>query len=282
MQKTLSSDIDLFINGKRSSAYLPLEALADMQPHAFESMAGFEAGIFRFSEHLRRLFASARTAGISLAGREEKIRQDVLKAFCGTRHAKPVFLRLMVERNRSVVWVARRTYPREVYTKGVDIVTSPVPRNLSQAIPPEAKTNQFLNGILALLDPAAERAFETIHLGSAGSIREARVWNVFMIKKHVLMTPETAGILDGVTRRFVVECALKEKIRVLETAFTRHDIWNADEAFLTNTSGGIVPIRSVDGRRIGEKVPGILTQKLTKRFKKELDLELSHIHHVKS
>ena len=78
------------------------------------------------------------------------------------------------------------------------------------------------------------------------------------------------GILNGVTRRVVIECARKKGIPVTETPLTRHEFYNADEAFLTNTSWEILPVRMLDGRKVGQKVPGPLTLKLHELFKQKV------------
>lgn len=115
--------------------------------------------------------------------------------------------------------------------------------------------------------------FDAIFLDSNGYVTEGTIWNIFMAKESKLFTPG-CEILNGVTRQFVIECAEKENLATLEVNLTRHDFWNADEAFLTNTSGEIVPIHSLDGRRIGNQIPGRMTKKLMVRFRQELEKEL--------
>jgi branched-chain amino acid aminotransferase len=92
------------------------------------------------------------------------------------------------------------------------------------------------------------------------------VGNFFIVKQTILHTPDTFGILNGVTRRFVIKCAQRSGLRVIETPLTRHDAFNADEAFLTNTSWEILPVAELDGRRIGTRVPGPVTLKLKRTF----------------
>ena len=155
---------------------------------------------------------------------------------------------------------------------------SPVTRRSHvNAVPPTVKTNAFLNGVLSVLEAECEEPFDHVFLDAQGYLTEGTVWNVFMIKDKVLYTPGT-GILDGVTRRFVIECAGKEHLPVQQTFLTRHDFWNAHEAFITNTSGEIVPVRSLDSRTIGTRIPGLRTLQLMTRFQKELKRELGHGH----
>ena len=179
----------------------------------------------------------------------------------------------MVDEHDSFVFLLDRKRPDTIYQQGVDLKTAVTRRHFPKAESPEAKANAFLNNVLAAMERELSGAYESIFLDQEGYVTEATIWNVFMIKTGILMTPGM-GILRGVTRQFVIECAVKEHLPVQETNLTRHDFWNADEAFLTNTSGEIVPIRSLDGRKIGRKIPGSMTQRLMTRFRKEVEKEL--------
>ena len=98
---------------------------------------------------------------------------------------------------------------------------------------------------------------------------EGTVSNVFIVRQNALLTPSAgSGILKGVTRSFVLELALRRGIRTLETPLTRHDLYTAEECFMTNTSSEILPVVRVDGRTIGTGLPGTLTLLLGKDFKK--------------
>ena len=243
----------------------------------FESMIAFGKCVFRLDDHLDRLFQSAKTAGIQIKKNKEQVRKELLGVLNEHSREKEICVRLTILQNQTLIFLSESSWPKEIYQKGVDLVTTTVRRNHSNAIPPEAKTGEFLNGVLAILDPPAHDAFETLFLDQNGYVKEARVWNFFIVAKGVLCTPPTDGILDGVTRRFVIECARKERFRVEEKQVTRHEIWNADEAFITNTSGKIVPVRSLDQRIIGSKMPGLVTQKLMERFEIELKNEINQV-----
>src|SRR5207237_1009643 len=124
--------------------------------------------------------------------------------------------------------------------------TSNVRRSLSHASPPQAKTSAYQNALLATLEPSP--GYEWVFLDQSGFVTEVRIGNLFIIKGKMLATPPTTGILNGVTRRFVIELALQAGLKVREVPLTRHEIYNADEAFLTNTSWEILPVRELDGR----------------------------------
>ena len=288
--KELSKPL-VFVNGKLISDETILAPFLDeSEVNVFETIGIYDGKAFLLDEHLRRLFESAKTIGLTLPKSENDIRKEIgqVARHCEeadrptrqsherrllrfARNDDAFFIRPTIFRGQMFTLVFKRVYKPEIYEKGADLKTSAVKRNLSEAFRPEAKTGQFLNGVLASLDPQAADSFEMLFLDRNGDVKETRISNIFIVRKGLIKTPESAGILDGVTRRFVIKCARQEGIEVIETRLSRHDIWNAEEAFLTNTSGTVLPIRSLDGRMIGEKVPGNVTEKLKKRFDIEFD-----------
>ncbi len=265
----------VFIDGKKSeNPEFDLSNLDERSVSVFETMRVFGTSAFRLDKHLDRLFASAKTVGLRIPKDRKTFEREIKTVLRQLKTPAQFFLRLTLFENQTVIFIFDRSYPDHLYEKGIDLRTTTVRRNPSNSVPPEAKTGQFLNGILSFFDSVSQESFEALFLDSAGYVKEARVWNFFLVKNEILKTPARDGILNGVTRQFVIECAGKERMDVSETNLTRHEVWNADEAFITNTSGGIVPVRSVDGRKIGEKIPGEITRRLTKRFQIELNEEI--------
>ena len=100
-----------------------------------------------------------------------------------------------------------------------------------------------------------------------GEVAECTGDNIFLVKRGVLKTPPThAGILEGVTRDFVIELARAAGIPFQETTLTRHDVYAADECFLTGTGAEIIPVVKCDGRVLGTGKPGPITRQLRERF----------------
>jgi branched-chain amino acid aminotransferase len=244
----------------------------------FESLRTYKGRIFHVDEHLDRFQDSARTAGT------EKIPNKVLKAELESALAafkkehpaaarEDLFIRLAwwpfgaPGGSLLTVTITHRKHPADLYKNGVILRTSNVRRSLSHAAPPQAKTSAYQNALLATLEPSP--GYEWVFLDQAGFVTEVRIGNLFIVKKNRLLTPPTTGILNGVTRRFVIESAHQAGVEVKETPLTRHEIYNADEAFLTNTSWEILPVRELDGRSTGRKIPGPVTRKLHKIFKKK-------------
>ena len=262
----------LFINGKPAESNLVPLPFEQEELSVFESLRSYGGIIFRLGQHLDRLFESAKSAGLDVSKSREELRKEVYLAlrYSGRKDA---FLRLWLDSHDRYILVLERNRPAWIYEKGVALKTAATRRNLINAAPPEVKAGEFLNNILAFLEQEDPETFESIFLDADGFVTEALVWNLFTVKRGKIFTAGS-GVLNGVTRRFVIECAEKERLPVFELNLTRHDLWNAEEAFLTNTSGEIVPIASVDGRKIGGHIPGLITRRLTERFRKELRKEL--------
>ncbi len=234
----------------------------------FESVRSYKEVIFRLEDHLERLYASAKTVGLKIHETPLELEGRLYQAL-EQSGKKDAFLRLTITAYGISVMVTSRDYPQEVFEKGVRIQTSAVKKSVSGSFYPEAKTSSYGPQILATLE-MPESAFEVFFLSQEGYLRETRTSNVFMVKNGILKTPPCVGVLDGVTRRVVFETAREISLPVEEVYLTRHDLFNAEEVFLTNTSGEIVPVREIDGRIINNQVPGVWTKRLRMCFGKKV------------
>lgn len=251
--------------------------LSDESNGIYESLRAYHGVFFRLEEHLGRFFESANTVGLKVPETRARLGRKIYQALHDSGK-KDAFLRLTLIQEKNTapflsVIVTERIHPKEIYQKGVALITSAVKRNPSQAAFPEAKSTACLNQVLATLDPAPTGTYEILFLDQEGFLMEARIGNLFTVKNGRLFTPEPHGLLHGVTRGFVIECARLGKIPVAELPITRHELFNAQEAFLTNTSWEILPIREVDGRKINGVLPGPLTKKLQTLFRHGVEKE---------
>jgi branched-chain amino acid aminotransferase len=208
--------------------------------------------------------------GVPLLEKEE-ITQELAKA---ARGIKEGFLRVAVKREGTPRLIFHRhlrgtPYRKEFLRRGISVVTAATRQPFGEALPAQTKHSQRLSSILARME--GENAPEVLRLGTHGYLTEGTVSNLFVVKKRKLLTsPAWLGALEGVTRDEVMRQARRLRIPVLEIPFTRHDLFNADEAFLTNVLMGIAPIREADGRKIGAKVPGPVTRKLMRVLKRTM------------
>jgi branched-chain amino acid aminotransferase len=159
-------------------------------------------------------------------------------------------------------------YPQELYENGLKIITSSLIRNHPNATNPRIKSLNYLNNILAKIEAIRAGCLEALMLNHKGEVAECTGDNIFIIKKGVLKTtPADAGILEGITRNVVIELAKKAGIPVEEVTMTRHDVYSADECFLTGTAAEVIAVTDVDGRTIGAGKQGPITKQLRDAFK---------------
>ena len=156
-------------------------------------------------------------------------------------------------------------YSDELYKKGMAIITVPTVRNLAEAVNPRLKSLNYLNNILAKIEANNSGFNEAIMLDAQGYVAECTGDNIFVVKDGRLFTP-FQGVLKGITRQAVLTLAEKNNIKTKECLITRHEIYVADECFLTGTAAEIIPVVKVDGRVIGDGKPGEVTLKLIKLF----------------
>jgi branched-chain amino acid aminotransferase len=248
----------------------------------FEGIRAYGGRIFRLKEHVDRLFKSAHTIMLSIPMTREAMAEAVV-ATVRENKLKDAYIRLIVTRGigrlglnpftcgtPQVIIIADKIvlYPKAFYQKGLGVVTVPTQRNLGEAVNPRIKSLNYLNNIMAKIEAINAGVYEAIMLNSLGYISECTGDNIFIISNGRLLTPALyMGVLEGITRDEVIALAARDGIEVRETILTRHDVFNADECFLTGTAAEIIPVVKVDGRLIGDGKPGTVTQRLMEDFR---------------
>jgi len=138
---------------------------------------------------------------------------------------------------------------------------------MSLSLPPQIKSLNYLNNILAKIEALDKGVSEAIMYNHEGYVAEAVADNVFIVKNGVIYTPPTqAGSLPGITRALVIRLAKKENLEVVEKNLVRFDLYVCDEFFLTGTAAEVIGIVEMDGRVIGDGKPGPITRLLRKKF----------------
>ncbi|MFM7808655.1 MAG: aminotransferase class IV, partial [Planctomycetota bacterium] len=161
-------------------------------------------------------------------------------------------------------------YPTEMYDKGMPIIVAKRPRIPAECLDPAIKSLNYLNNILAKVEAIDAGVHEAIMLNTQGFVSECTGDNIFVIKGGAIATPPvSAGILRGVTRRFVIDTlAPALGLKVAERPMKVEEVLAADEVFLTGTAAEVIGVGSVDGRRIGTGVVGPITKRLEAEFKR--------------
>ena len=160
-------------------------------------------------------------------------------------------------------------YPEKYYKNGLEIITVPTRRNIPEALNPQIKSLNYLNNILAKIEAVHSGFEEAIMLNSDGYVLECTGDNIFIARCGELITPPAyLGALEGVTRGAVIDIARSRRIGFSEKILTRHNLFNADECFLTGTAAEIIPVIKIDNRVIGDGKPGKITMGLMAEFRK--------------
>jgi branched-chain amino acid aminotransferase len=159
-------------------------------------------------------------------------------------------------------------YPDEFYKNGLEIITVSTIRNHPAALNPRIKSLNYLNNILAKIEGLQAGCVEALMLNHKGEVAECTGDNIFLVRAGKISTPPIdAGILEGITREAVIELAGQAQLRVREVPLAKHDVYIADECFLTGSAAEVIPVVKVDSRQIGDGKPGPVTRDLTRRFR---------------
>jgi branched-chain amino acid aminotransferase len=186
-----------------------------------------------------------------------------------TRGVGTLGLNPFICQNRCIFIIADsiQLYPEELYEKGMKIISATTVRNHPLAIPPQVKSLNYLNNILAKIEALDNNVPEAVMYNHEGYVAEATGDNVFIVKGGVIFTPpDEAGALGGITRRIVIRLAKQEGLQVVEKNLTRFDLYVSDEFFLTGTAAEVIGIVDIDGRTVGDGRPGPITSLLRKKF----------------
>jgi branched-chain amino acid aminotransferase len=247
----------------------------------FEGMRSYNGRVFRLKEHLQRLWNSAKAIWLEIPLTQEAM----AKAVNDTLAANGIqdgYIRLVVTRgvgtlgldpNRcsqpQVIIITDKIelYPEDFYRNGLEIVTASTQRNHPGALNPRIKSLNYLNNILAKIEGLKAGCIEALMLNHKGEVAECTGDNLFLVRAGVLQTPPLdAGILEGITRAAVMKLARAAGTEVREMPLTRHDVYVADECFLTGSAAEVIPVVKIDSRTIGTGKPGPVTRDLIERF----------------
>jgi branched-chain amino acid aminotransferase len=247
----------------------------------FEGMRSYGGKVFRLEQHLDRLWDSAKAIWLEIPMTREAMGKAVNDTLAANG-IKDGYIRLIVTRgagplgldpnkcsNPQVIVITDHItiYPKEFYDNGLTIITASTVRNHPAALSPRIKSLNYLNNIMAKIEGLQAGCVEALMLNHKGEVAECTADNVFIVRSGQLYTPPLdAGILEGITRDAIIELAREAGYVVNEVALTRHDVFIADEVFVTGSAAEVIPVVKLDSRVIGDGKPGPMTRDLTKRF----------------
>lgn len=249
----------------------------------FETMRACKENIFRFDHHLERLFRSLPLIFIDLPMTQQEVK-SVVQETLKRNTFKNAIIRLTVTRginepsfqidrevSPTIVVHVRQHHPlpKSVYRNGVQITLLTLPAPALPGINLGLKTCNFLSNIMVREISQRQGSMEGIIVDPNLGVTDGATSNLFIVKEGVLKTPAVNnGVLEGITRRVVLEIARDHKIPIEKSILSAEDVLTADEVFITNSGIDIVPVVRVDNASIGSKKPGKLTSFLQKEFSK--------------
>ncbi|MBQ4900551.1 branched-chain-amino-acid transaminase [Paenibacillus sp. Marseille-P2973] len=252
----------------------------------FEGIRIYNGNIFKCKEHLDRLYDSAKSIMLNIPLTFQEMEEALVETL-RRNELRDGYIRLVVSRgmgnlgldpNRcpkaSVVIIVEQLaiYSEEAYKTGLKTVSVSTKRNLPDALNPKIKSLNYLNNILVKIQSNLSGAGEAIMLNAQGYVTEGSGDNIFVVKNGVITTPPCyLGALDGITRQAIIEICNNKGLKIKEEPFTLHDVYVADEVFLTGTAAEVIAVREVDGRIIGEGHAGPITLNLLEEFRSIVD-----------
>jgi len=247
----------------------------------FEGIRVYSRRVFELEAHLRRLYESAKAIRLDVPMQKNELTSAIER----TVEANGIidgYIRLVVTRgvgnlglnpftckDSSLFIIADKIqlYPEELYETGMKIISATTARNHPLTIPPQVKSLNYLNNILAKIEALDSNVPEAVMYNHEGYVAEATGDNVFIVRNGVICTPPVeAGALEGITRNLVIRLAKKEGLEVVEKNLTRCDLYICDEFFLTGTAAEVIGIVEIDGRTVGDGKPGPVTKLLREKF----------------
>ena len=247
----------------------------------FEGIRVYGGKIFEPAAHLRRLYDSAKSLRLTIPLTVDEMRAAIERTFRANGF-DACYIRVIVTRGAGDLGIDPRksvrptviiisdslnVYPAEMYERGMAVITSSYIRNHPNATPPRVKSLNYLNNVLAKIEANDAGVPEAIMLNHLGNVAECTADNLFVVRDGAVTTPaKDQCILEGITRATIIDLCRKHAIPIAESVVQRHDLYVADELFVTGTGAEVMAITRVDGREIGAGVAGPITRRLLAAF----------------
>ena len=250
----------------------------------FEGIRIYNGRIFKLRTHLERIYDSAQRIRLEPA-------YDIETIEAATREAvrrnglKNGYIRIVFTRGRGtlglhpfkcprpsafIIAADITLYPEEMYVEGMPVIVAKRPRIPIDCLDPKIKSLNYLNNILAKVEAIDAGVLEAIMLNIDGDVAECTGDNIFVVKDGRISTPDpAAGMLHGITRRFVIdELGPSLGYAIEERSHRIEEVKAADEVFLTGTAAEVIGVSSIDGKPVGNAKVGPITTKLVAEFRR--------------
>ncbi len=253
----------------------------------FEGIRAYNGRVFRLYEHIDRLYDCARVIDLQIPISKEEFAEAILETL-RRNNLRDAYIRPIVTRGVGDLGLDPRKCEKpnviiitkpwgklygDLYEKGLTAITVAVRRNPIDALPPNVKSLNYLNNILAKIEANAKGGDEAIFLDHNGYISEGSGDNIFVVKNGLIATPPTLNNLKGITRVVVLEIINELNLPFREMNIGLFDLYSADEIFVTGTAAEIAPVTVIDGRKVGNGKPGKITKLLMEKFRERTERE---------
>jgi len=277
-------DLVVNVGGKlshRDQAWVnPFDSAVQGGDAVWEGLRLYAGRIFRLTEHLDRLRASAQALAFGPVPPDEEIIEQIRRTLAANGMRDGVHIRLTLTRGVKLTsgmdprlntsgptLIVLAEFKAPVYdSAGITLITASVRRPAPDCLDPKIHHNNLLPSIMAKIEANVAGADDAVMLDPRGFIAETNATHLFMVIRGTLATPTTASCPEGITRAAVLDLAASAGLRAQEGDYTLPQLYTAEEAFVTGTMGGLAPVVRVDGRTIGDGTPGPVTKRLTELF----------------
>jgi branched-chain amino acid aminotransferase len=265
---------------RNDAAVSPFDSVVQGGDAVWEGLRLYHGRIFRLDEHLARLRRSAQALAFTQIPADDEIIAEIRRTLAANRMTDNVHIRLTLTRGVKVTsgmdprlnqsgptLIVLPEHKPPVYDdRGITLITSSVRRPTPDTLDPKIHHNNLLPSILAKVEANVAGADDAVMLDHRGFVAETNATNIFLVAAGQLGTPSTAACPEGITRQTVLDLAAQAGIETVVGDFSLTQLYTADELFVTGTMGGLTPVLSLDGRRVGTGHPGPVTTKLAALF----------------
>jgi len=247
----------------------------------FETIRAYGGRPFRLERHMARLREGCRTLRLAGIPGDEEVRRAIGELYAANVREGDAYVRITVTGgafdgsrtlrrsgppNVFIVVKPLEPYPEEYYSHGLRLTVSRIRRNATSPLV-RVKTNNYLESLFARQEAVEAGFHDALFLNTYGHLAEATTSNIFLVSDGEVCTPHLeCGVLPGITREAVLEICQDLEIPTETGFYTLDELFSAQEAFLTMSTGEIIPVREVDGSRLGESCPGPVTARLIQAF----------------
>ena len=279
--------LSIFLNGeyldKREKALVPLYDHGFLYGDGvFEGIRAYAGRVFRLDDHMDRLYDSARGILLQIPYSREELLKILLETVRRTG-LDDAYIRLVVSRGpgdlgidprkcaKAAVYIIAGSvalYPPETYKRGLRCTIASTRRNRPDSLNPQIKSLNYLNNILAKIEAIQAGVDEAIMLNEAGYVTEGTAENLWAVAEGTCYTPPThLGMLDGITRRVLIDLCVENGIPWAERTLVVHDLTRSDEVFLCGTGAELIPVTEIDQRVVGDGKPGPMFLRMVELFR---------------